>query len=127
MSTDPKETLQERLARARQAIARRGSEGAPAPAVQSSPRPKRGLEDLPAIRTFETQKDGLAAMDLASPYFRARQSLNGATIRIDDRELLNFSGYNYLGLSGHPEVTGAAKAAIDLYGTSASASRLVSG
>ena len=127
MSTGPKESLQDRLARARKAIAQRGGESAPSAAVQSPSGPKRGLEDLPGIRTFEAQRDGLAAIGLASPYFRAHHSLNGAYIRIDDRELLNFSGYNYLGLSGHPEVTDAAKAAIDLYGTSASASRLASG
>ena len=126
MTTDPKESLQDRLARARKAIARRGAESV-APAVQSPLGPKRGLEDLAAVRTFEAQRDGLAAVGLASPYFRAHHSLNGAYIRIDDRELLNFSGYNYLGLSGHSEVTDAAKAAIDLYGTSASASRLASG
>ena len=127
MNTDPQESLKDRLARARQAIARRGTEGTVTPLVQSAVRPQRGLEDLLAVRTFEAQRDGLAAMGLASPYFRAHHSLNGATIHIDDRELLNFSGYNYLGLSGHPEVTRAAKAAIDLYGTSASASRVVSG
>jgi 8-amino-7-oxononanoate synthase len=127
MSTPPKESLQERLARARSAIARRGNETATAPSVQSTLSPKRGLEDLAANRVFEGQRDGLAAMGLASPYFRPHHSLNGAYIRIGDRELLNFSGYNYLGLSGHPEVTGAAKSAIDRYGTSASASRLASG
>jgi len=127
MSGDSKESLQDRLARARQAIARRGSGSAATPAVQSPLRPRRGLEDLPGIAAFEAQRDGVAAMGLASPYFHARHSANGASIRIDDRELLNFSGYNYLGLSGHPEVAGAAKAAIDLYGTSASASRPVSG
>jgi len=110
MNVAPKESLQDRLARARTAMARR-----------------RGLEDLPALRAFEAQRDGVIAMGLASPYFRAHQSLNGARIHIDDRELVNFSGYNYLGLSGHPEVTAAAKAAIDLYGTSASASRPASG
>ncbi|MDH5480892.1 MAG: aminotransferase class I/II-fold pyridoxal phosphate-dependent enzyme, partial [Nitrosomonas sp.] len=36
-------------------------------------------------------------------------------------------GYNYLGLSGHPEVNKVAKKAIDQYGTSVSASRIVSG
>jgi 8-amino-7-oxononanoate synthase len=119
MSTEPKESLQDRLARARQRA------GAPAVAVPL--RPRRGLEDLPAMGAFEAQRDGLATVGLASPYFRAHHSLNGASIVIDDRELLNFSGYNYLGLSGHPEVSAAAKAAIDLYGTSASASRPASG
>ena len=110
MSGDSKESLQDRLAHARQAIARRGSGSAATPAVQSPLRPRRGLEDLPGIAAFEAQRDGVAAMGLASPYFHARHSANGASIRIDDRELLNFSGYNYLGLSGHPEVAGAAKA-----------------
>src|SRR5262245_59613666 len=100
MSIEANETLQDRLARARQAIARRASDAVATPAAQSPLRPKRGLEDLPAVRAFEAQRDGLAAMGLASPYFRPHHSLNGARIRIHDRELLNFSGYNYLGLSG---------------------------
>jgi len=41
--------------------------------------------------------------------------------------MLNFSSYNYLGFSGHPEVNAAAKEATDRFGTSVSASRLVSG
>jgi 8-amino-7-oxononanoate synthase len=51
----------------------------------------------------------------------------GATTRIAGREYINFSNYNYLGLAGHPAVGQAAKEAIDRYGTSASASRLVAG
>ena len=43
------------------------------------------------------------------------------------KSLVSFSGYNYLGLNGHPAVTAAAKNAIDKYGTSASASRIVAG
>ena len=46
---------------------------------------------------------------------------------IDGRELINFSSYNYVGMSGDPAVSQAAKEAIDRYGTSVSASRLVSG
>ncbi|MBV8186962.1 MAG: aminotransferase class I/II-fold pyridoxal phosphate-dependent enzyme, partial [Alphaproteobacteria bacterium] len=38
-----------------------------------------------------------------------------------------FSSYDYLGLNGHPEVTAAAKQAIDRYGTSVSASRITAG
>ena len=52
--------------------------------------------------------------------------INDTTL-IDGRELVNFSSYNYLGMSGDPRVVAAAKRAIDRYGTSVSASRLVSG
>ena len=46
---------------------------------------------------------------------------------VDGRELISFASYNYLGLSGHPAVTAAAAQAVETYGTSVSASRLVSG
>src|SRR5260221_3473343 len=61
------------------------------------------------------------------PFFHPGDGVSGGTVRWDGRELVNFSGYNYLGLSGHPAVSRAAKDAIDEYGTSASASRIVSG
>ncbi len=41
--------------------------------------------------------------------------------------MISFASYNYLGMSGDPAVSAAAKEAIDRYGTSVSASRLVSG
>ncbi len=86
-----------------------------------------GLDRHPALQGIEEQRAALERLGLPIPYGRPRESVSTSTIRIDGRDLLNFSGYNYLGLSGHPEVSTAAKAAIDQYGTSASASRLVSG
>ncbi len=53
--------------------------------------------------------------------------INGATTRIDGRTYVNFSSYNYLGMSGENEVVQAAYEAMQRYGTSCSASRLVSG
>ena len=41
--------------------------------------------------------------------------------------MTNFSSYDYLGLNEHPDVVQAAKAALDRYGISASASRHVAG
>ncbi|MDR2787818.1 MAG: aminotransferase class I/II-fold pyridoxal phosphate-dependent enzyme [Candidatus Accumulibacter sp.] len=66
-------------------------------------------------------------LGLRNPFFIVHDGVAGARTRIDGREYVNFSSYNYLGLSGHPAVTKAAKDAIDRYGTSASASRLVAG
>jgi 8-amino-7-oxononanoate synthase len=53
--------------------------------------------------------------------------VSGSAVRCDGRELIDHSGYNCLGLSGHPEVSAATKEAIDRYGTSASASRIALG
>jgi len=66
-------------------------------------------------------------LGILSPFFKIHEGIAGATTRINGREYINFASYNYLGLSGHPEVSATAKQAIDRYGTSASASRPVSG
>src|SRR5205085_1698455 len=61
------------------------------------------------------------------PYFRFHQDLARDTTRIGGREYISFSNYNYLGLSGHPALKAAVAAAIDRYGTSVSASRMIGG
>ena len=66
-------------------------------------------------------------LGITNPFFRTHDGVAGATTCIEGREYVNFSNYNYLGLAGHPAVNQAAKEAIDRYGTSASASRLVAG
>jgi 8-amino-7-oxononanoate synthase len=55
------------------------------------------------------------------------ESITNDRTVIGGRELISFASYNYLGMSGDPAVSRAAKQAIDRYGTSVSASRLVSG
>lgn len=62
-----------------------------------------------------------------NPFFHVHEGRAGSTTLCGNRTLLNFASYNYLGLNGHPEVSAAAKAAIDRYGTTVSASRLVAG
>ena len=51
----------------------------------------------------------------------------GSTLFIDDREVINFSSNNYLGLANDPALRAAAKEAIDRYGCGSGASRLISG
>ena len=64
---------------------------------------------------------------ISSPFFRVHEGIAGATTRIAGCEYINYASYNYLALSGDERVSLAAKQAIDQYGTSVSASRLVSG
>ena len=51
----------------------------------------------------------------------------GARVRIEGRELLNFSSNDYLGLAANELVRQAAQAALALHGVGAGASRLVVG
>ncbi len=87
----------------------------------------RRIEALPGFETLAFQKHAAEALEIANPFFRAHDGIAGASTRIDGREVTNFASYNYLDLCGHPAVSAAAKAAIDRFGTSVSASRLVSG
>jgi len=48
-------------------------------------------------------------------------------IRSKEREYLDFSSNDYLALAGHPMMAASARQALDAFGTSASASRLMSG
>ena len=64
---------------------------------------------------------------LRNPFFSVHEGRIGDTTRIDGRELISFASYNYLGLSGNEDVCASAKGAIDIFGTSVSASRIVSG
>lgn len=54
-------------------------------------------------------------------------SRQGGLIRLNGREYTDFSSNDYLGLSNHPRLKDAAKKAVDRYGSSSSASRLLSG
>ncbi len=71
--------------------------------------------------------EGAARLSIDNPFFKMHEGTAGATTHISGQEYINFASYNYLALSGHSEVNEAAKSAIDRYGTSVSASRLVSG
>jgi len=73
------------------------------------------------------QKDLERVEKLGNPFFSLHQGIAQDTITINDQELINYSSYNYLGMSGEPKVIEATQKAIAQYGTSVSASRLLSG
>ena len=78
-------------------------------------------------RRHENFHENFAANGIVNPYFTVHQGINNNKTIIEGRELINYSSYNYLNLSGSSSVNQAAKEAIDLYGTSVSASRILSG
>ena len=60
-------------------------------------------------------------------FFRPHESITRSTTIMDGCEFLTFSNYNYIAMAGEPYVVGAAKDALDKYGTTVSASRVAGG
>lgn len=117
------ESLQRRLRKAGIEPPPASAEGAAQPIPESWWR----FDQHPGYQQLRILSEGAARLGITNPYFRAHEGIAGASTLIGGEAFVNFSSYNYLGLAGHPAVSAAAKAAIDRYGTSASASRLVSG
>lgn len=61
------------------------------------------------------------------PYFREIQSDQDTEVLINGKKVLMFGSNSYLGLTNHPKVKEAAKAAIDKYGTGCAGSRFLNG
>lgn len=85
------------------------------------------FEAFPEVHELAARAGKLLSSDLPNPFFTVSNGGAGARALIGDAEFINYSSNNYLGLSEHPEVICAAKEALDQYGTSVSASRIVSG
>jgi 8-amino-7-oxononanoate synthase len=76
---------------------------------------------------LKQNREMLEGFGLVNPYFNVHEGVTRDTALIAGRVLINFANYNYVGMSGDPAVTRASIEAIERYGTSVSASRLVSG
>lgn len=85
------------------------------------------FENHPAYERLLVSQAAARSVGVENPFFRVHEGAAGATTRIDGREYVNFSSYDYLGLNGHPRIEQAVLQAVRRYGTSASASRLVAG
>ena len=102
------------------------SNRAPSPAeAHSHPKPPLGRPEVAADLAMVRRAGD--ALGIRNPYFRPHEGIAGAITTIDGKSYDNFVSYNYLGLNGDPRVSQAAKDAVDRYGTSVSASRIVSG
>ncbi|MBK8972380.1 MAG: aminotransferase class I/II-fold pyridoxal phosphate-dependent enzyme [Hahellaceae bacterium] len=66
-------------------------------------------------------------LGIPSPFFREHQGPARDTIRIGSKDYINYATYNYFGFSGDPDIIAAASEAMREHGTSAFASRVVSG
>jgi 8-amino-7-oxononanoate synthase len=87
----------------------------------------RRFTQLSAHKSIKQHEKIGAMLGIANPFFRSTEGPQGRMTLIDGKPCLNFAWCDYLGLSQHPDLIAASKAAIDQYGTCVSASRMVAG
>jgi 8-amino-7-oxononanoate synthase len=117
------------IKRAAMSIAKKLDGAARSARVQTLP-PRRNAASFKDHSLFQSmQKYRLLGdtVGLVDPFFKAHEARLGATTLMNGKTFMNFGSYDYLGLNQVPAVAEAAKAAIDQYGTSVSASRIVAG
>jgi len=61
------------------------------------------------------------------PYFRTISTAQDTEVTINDKRVLMLGSNSYLGLTNHPKIKEAAKAAIEKYGTGCAGSRFLNG
>src|SRR3954471_20716430 len=62
-----------------------------------------------------------------APYYHAMEAQKGTTVRLDGKETIMLSSNDYLGLSFHPKVIEAGRAAMLKWGTSTTGARISNG
>jgi len=122
-----RQVVETRLKRASEAQAEAGTAAPALPAGAPVPDALWKLDQHPGYLQVKLIREGARRLNIADPFFKVHDGVAGSLTQIGGRPYVNFSSYNYLGLNGDPRVSDAAKQAIERYGTSVSASRLVSG
>ncbi|MEM8605393.1 MAG: aminotransferase class I/II-fold pyridoxal phosphate-dependent enzyme, partial [Cyanobacteria bacterium P01_H01_bin.121] len=97
------------------------------PTLEEIPSTAYRFQEFPEYSQLQQQLQAIQQLDIANPYFVSHEQRTSHVTQIEGQTLINFSAYDYLGMGIEPQVAAAAKAAIDRYGTSVSASRLASG
>ncbi|MCS2609162.1 aminotransferase class I/II-fold pyridoxal phosphate-dependent enzyme [Halomonas dongshanensis] len=134
MTLTRSELKRQLLEQARKRPATRAPSNSPAPDTSAAlahagsvPERFTRFDAHPGYQQLIMLRQGAEQLGLKDPFFKVHDGMAGATSVIEGRECLNFASYNYLGYSGDPRVIEAACTAAAHYGTSVSASRVVSG
>jgi len=101
--------------------------GAASAARPTAPVDAAGDDAWPECRALEDRFAALDDAGLESPFLIPNERVAGRVATIRGRETIAYTSFDYLGLAGHPDVKRAAVDAIERFGCSASASRMVGG
>jgi 8-amino-7-oxononanoate synthase len=91
---------------------------------KAEPSPQRG-DLLAKVRDFKTAAQ-LRELGIY-PYFRTISSAQDTEVIIDGQKVLMLGSNSYLGLTNHPKIKAAARAAVEKYGTGCAGSRFLNG
>ncbi|TQC47428.1 aminotransferase class I/II-fold pyridoxal phosphate-dependent enzyme [Rhodococcus sp. WS4] len=116
----------QRAPRSSAAIAPGRDESVPAP-PRTSVAPAFRIEEFPEVEALAERLNAAEGLGVTNPYFLVNDGVTRDTSMIGGEQVVNFSSYNYIGMSGHPAVVSAVQDAVARYGSSSSASRLLSG
>ena len=89
--------------------------------------PQFRIGEFEEVKTLADRFAFGEAIGIDNPYFLVNDGVTRDTSIINGAEVINFSSYNYLGMSGHPAVSEAVADAVRRWGSSCSASRPISG
>ncbi len=89
--------------------------------------PQFRIAEFEEVKALADRFTLLEGVGIANPYFLVNDGVTRDTSTINGAEVINFSSYNYLGMSGHPAVSEAVSDAVRRWGSSCSASRPISG
>jgi 8-amino-7-oxononanoate synthase len=106
------------------ACAGKGTQPASSPPRGSS---SGSFADLSAYKFIVKHRELGRLFGIPDPFYKCHGVRVGSQTEIDGQNYVNFASYDYLGLNQHPAVMAAAKSAMERYGTSVSASRIVAG
>ena len=85
------------------------------------------FDQYPEYQELKQKLDIGVKLQIRNPFFAVHEQVSTEKTVIEGKICDNYACYNYLGMSGDPTVSQAAKEAIDNYGTSASSSRIQAG
>jgi 8-amino-7-oxononanoate synthase len=89
--------------------------------------PQFRIEEFEEVKALAERKALAEAVGVENPYFLVNDGITRDTSMVNGAQVINFSSYNYVGMSGHPAVAEAVSDAVRQWGSSCSASRLLSG
>ncbi|MEL7266773.1 MAG: aminotransferase class I/II-fold pyridoxal phosphate-dependent enzyme, partial [Planctomycetota bacterium] len=120
----PEDSVREAISRFRSGVARSTSTK-----VRRVPKEQQesDFDQFVEYERLQQTKRQMLQTGIPNPYFSLHEGSVRDTTSIDGKEYVSFASYNYLGTSGDADVNAATVQAVNRYGTSTSASRLVSG